>query len=53
MNGGTRVVQHDSPARKSGGSAPNEGGVSRPPDNGCIGYVLQTGFNTSQVGVVT
>ena len=45
INGGTRIVQHDAPARKISG----ETGVSKPPDNGCIGYVLRTGFNTSQV----
>uniref|UniRef100_H2YAS3 Cation-transporting ATPase n=1 Tax=Ciona savignyi TaxID=51511 RepID=H2YAS3_CIOSA len=45
VSGGTRIVQHDPPARSSAGV---KEGASRPPDNGCVGFVLRTGFSTSQ-----
>ncbi|KAL4715211.1 hypothetical protein ACJJTC_012258 [Scirpophaga incertulas] len=39
--GGTKVVQHSSPSKSTSSAL-------KAPDNGCIGFVIQNGFNTSQ-----
>lgn len=38
--GGTKIVQHSSPSKITSSL--------KAPDNGCIGYVIRNGFNTSQ-----
>ncbi|KAE9006000.1 putative manganese-transporting ATPase [Phytophthora fragariae] len=44
--GGTKVLQHTTPALKDSLR------VSTPPDGGCIGFVLRTGFGTTQGSLI-
>ncbi|KAG7382504.1 hypothetical protein PHYPSEUDO_004771 [Phytophthora pseudosyringae] len=42
LYGGTKVLQHSTPTSKDSLRVPT------PPDGGCIGFVLKTGFGTTQ-----
>lgn len=44
--GGTKILQSSGEGEASKGW----GGGKRPPDRGAVGFVLRTGFETSQVG---
>ena len=48
LYGGTLIVQHTPPGKHDSSSSGGGGSGLKAPDNGCIAYVLRTGFNTSQ-----
>lgn len=50
--GGTQVIQHDERAVTPGVGSEGKIYVPRAPDKGCLGLVLRSGFETSQVLVV-
>lgn len=41
--GGTKILQHTAPEKSA-----NSHNTVKPMDNGCLGYVIRTSFNTSQ-----